>query len=203
MGSPESSVFAPKKKEPSPYEQVVADPGFKEWFKGSAVATSEGEPLVVFHSTLAKSFDGLTFKLNTEADDWNSYGIYFTSDRKASRDYYSSEYENTNDRYDRLLKTANPLEKLAVRKERKEYLERNEPNVKTFSTLLQIRNPLVLANHQELMNLSFSGVTREDLMKKFDGIIVRHDPNFTDQYIVFNPEQARIIPSDLELNKNN
>jgi hypothetical protein len=85
--------------------------------------------------------------------------------------------------------------------EKESFLRDHESIVKTFGCFLKIDNPLYLDNHQQLMDLYHSGTTREMLIKHYDGIIIKHDQNFTDQYIAFNPDQIYTLPSHIDLHQ--
>lgn len=183
------------------YGEIISNPEFKGWFEESKVVDGNGVPLVVFHSTSKKEFNG-NFKLNTESNDWLSWGIYFSSDRKATRDYFSQDYDDALWRYNK-ADNYPEHERRELLAEKESFLSNHEPVIKTFGCFLKINNPLYLDNHQQLMDLHYSGVTREVIQKKYDGIIIRHDPNFTDQFIVFNPDQIYTLPSDVELHKFN
>ncbi len=185
----------------SNYGDIIDSPEFKEWFGLSKVVNENNEPLLVFHSTLKKKFDG-DFKINTQSGDWLGWGIYFSSDRKATRDYFTQDYDDAMWRFNKADNyPEGEREQLLTEKEL--FMQQNEPVVKTFNCFLRIERPLYLDNHQQLMDFHYSGITRDVLMKEYDGIIVRHDPNFTDQFIVFNPNQIYTVPSDIELHRNN
>ncbi len=184
-------------KSSNPYENIIKSESFQKWFSGSVVVDENNEPLVVYHSSTIKNFDGIELKPDTQTDNWSSYGIYFSSDRSATRDFFKTDYEQSTERFKRLMRDPLLKEKDSIIKDRKEYVKKHEPIVKTFNSFLSIKKPLKLNNHQELMDLYYSGATREKLMEHYDGIIVKFDPNFTDQYIIFNPEQAMILPSNL------
>lgn len=183
----------------NPYNSIVESTDFREWFGSSKVIDHDNLPLLVFHSTLRKKFEG-DFKVNTQSKDWSGWGIYFSSDRKATRDYFSQDYDDSMWRFNKVDNyPENERKQLLAEKEL--FIEQNEPVIKTFNSFLRIEKPLYLNTHQELMDLHYSGVTREMLMQKYDGIIIRHDPNFTDQFIVFNPDQIYTVPSDIELHR--
>lgn len=183
----------------NPYYEIVSNPDFKKWFEGSQVIDEQGEPLVVFHSTLKKEFQG-DFKLNENATDWLSYGIFFSSDREATRDFFKQEYEDVQWRYNKIKTSGySEQEQSELLEEKKKFEDEYESTVKTFNCFLNIKNPLVLNNHQELMDLAYSGVTREKLMEHYDGIFIKHDFQFTDQYIVFDPENIKMLPSSIGL----
>ncbi len=177
------------------YKEIIETPEFKKWFSGSVVVDKKGDPLTAYHSTNIKNFQGQELKRNELATDWNSFGIYFSSDKEATRGFFESDYTDSKDRYEKLLKTASGEEKFIIKKDQKDFLNKYEPVIKTFSCFLKIEKPLVLDNHQQLMELSYSGVTYEMLKEKYDGIIVTHDSEFTDQYIVFNSDQIYMSPS--------
>ncbi len=191
------------KKEKNPYTSILESREFEEWFSRSVVKNQEGEPLLVFHSTTRKNWEGQDFQLNSKSDDWTSYGVFFSSDRKSSRDYFEQDYQDSLDRFDRLLERDLPIdERKVVMLEKTDYIENHDQIVKTFNCFLNIKNPLILDNHQQLMELSYSGVTREMIKEKYDGIIISHDSNFSDQYIALDPNQIWMLPSDLELHNN-
>jgi hypothetical protein len=171
------------------------DPDFEKWFKGSVVVDNNGRPLKVFHATTIKNFEGLNLK-SSEEGDWSSWGVYFSSDRKATVDYMKQNYIDSTDRFERLLSREDSENDL-ISKDRTEYLNNHESNVKTFSCFIKITKPLVLENHQQLMDLYYGGATKKQLEEQYDGIIVNHDSDFTDQYVVFNPDNIKILPSDI------
>ena len=176
------------------YSQIIETSEFKKWFSGSVVIDNKGNPLIVYHSTNVKTFEGQNLKRNEKAEDWNSFGIFFSSNRNATRDFFTQDYIDSRERFDRLLKYKSN-EMIDIKKEEKEFQNKYEKTTKTFSCFLSIKNPLILDNHQQLMELSYSGVTFELLKDKYDGIIVRHDSEFTDQYIVFESGQIYMLPS--------
>lgn len=176
------------------YKEVIETPEFKSWFSGSVVIDDKDNPLVVYHSTNIKNFKGQNLKRNNKTKDWNSFGMFFSSDKNATRDFFTQDYMDSKERFDRLLKY-NSDEMMDIQKDKQEFEEKYEPITKTFSCFLSIKNPLVLDNHLQLMDLSYSGVTFDLLKNSYDGIIIKHDSEFTDQYIVFHPEQIYILPS--------
>lgn len=172
------------------------DPDFEKWFEGSVVVDEEGNPLKVYHSTTVKNFDGLNLKSNEKSEDWSSWGIYFSSDRKATVDYMKQNYVDSTDRFERLLSRESSENDL-ISKDQTEYFKNHESSVKTFSCFIKITKPLILENHQQLMDLYHSGTTKKQLEEQYDGIIVNHDSDFTDQYVVFNPDNIKILPSNI------
>ena len=176
------------------YKEIMETPEFQKWFSGSVVIDDRGNPLVVYHSTNIKNFEGQNLKRNDKAKDWNSFGIFFSSDKDATRDFFTQDYIDSKERFDRLLKYKSD-EMIDIQKEKEEFQNKYEPVTKTFSCFLSIKNPLVLDNHQQLMDLSYSGVTFDLLKDKYDGIIVKHDSEFSDQYITFQSGQIHILPS--------
>lgn len=171
------------------------DIDFEKWFKGSVVVDENGKPLKVFHATAVKNFEGLNLMPSKEGD-WSSWGVYFSSDRKATVDYMKQDYIDSINRFERLLSEESSENDLIYR-DRTEYLNNHESNVKTFSCFIKITKPLVLENHQQLMDLYYGGATKKQLEEKYDGIIITHDSNFTDQYVVFNIDNIKILPSDV------
>jgi hypothetical protein len=183
------------------YKEIINSPEFKEWFNNSVIVDKHNTPLVTYHSTLIKNLEGTSLKRNETATDWNLYGIYFSSNREATERFFKELYENKQQNFDR-YKTV-PSERYSkeeLEKIEKEgtYFNHNEATVKTFNCFLKIENPLILENHSELMDLHYSGATRESLMNNYDGIIIKQDSDFTDQYIVFNSDQIYILPSILK-----
>lgn len=167
---------------------------FQSWFKDSVVVDQHGKPLKVFHASSVTNFDGLNLKLKDDGD-WSSWGVYFSSDRNATVNFMKQDHEDSVGRFDRLL-SEDSSEKDLISKEKEAYLKNRDSVIKTFPCFIKMTHPLILDNHQELMELYFSEVTKKDLEKKYDGIIIKHDNDFTDQYIVFNPDNIKILPSD-------
>ncbi len=176
------------------YKEIIETPEFQKWFSGSVVIDDKGNPLVVYHSTNIKNFEGQNLKRNEKAKKWNSFGIYFSSDKYATRNFFTQDYMDSKEILDRLLKYDSEETK-DIQKDKQEFEEKYEPITKTFSCFLSIKNPLLLDDHEELIELYYSGTTFDKLNEKYDGIIIKHDSEFTDQYIVFNPEQIYMLPS--------
>ncbi len=181
--------------EPKNEVEIEATPEFKKWFEGSVVVNDKKEPLPVYHTSLKKNFDGLHLKPG-DAEDWRSFGVYFSSDKNSTIKYYSQEYSDSVNRYNSLL-SQDISEKFVIDKEKRKYLNEFEDQPKTFTCYLSIKNPLILHNHDELMKLYFSGVTKEELKEKYDGIIIKYDNDFLDQYIAFDSNQIKILPSKI------
>ena len=115
------------------YKEIIETPEFKKWFSGSVVVDKKGDPLTVYHSTNIKNFQGQELKRNESATDWNSFGIYFSSDKEATRGFFESDYTDSKDRYEKLLKTTSGEEKFIIKKDQKDFLNKYEPVIKTFS----------------------------------------------------------------------
>jgi len=178
--------------------QMLKTEAFRKWFAGSVVTHKDNqEPLMVFHSTLKREFVGQNLKLNERADDWNSFGVYFSSSKKATIDFFNTQYRDDVERFERLL-IGEPEEKENILADKKRYLLENQSITKTFAAFIKIEQALELSNHEKLMELSWAGFKREDLINEHDGIIINHDSAFYDQYIVFKPENIVIIPSELD-----
>lgn len=157
------------------YWKILKTDAFQKWFKGSVVLHEDNqEPLMVFHSTLKKEFEGLNLKPNDIANSWLSLGVYFSS------------------YYERVIST---VEEYPINK------EGYEKKAKTFNAFIKLKNPLILNNHEELMDIYFSNknTSKQDFLKKgYDGIYVKYEDEYGDEYIVFNPEDILLIPSELK-----
>lgn len=206
FGQPKFEKTEKAEKNEYPYQEIIDTPEFQEWFKGSFVEDDNGNPLIVYHSTNRKEWEGQEFKNNDDDDSlWCSFGIYFSSDRESTRKFYSDSYVDQVERYERLLadKGASGDERKQIYRDQQEYLAKNEAAVKTFNCFLSIKNPLILNDQRELQELGFKGENRKSLAKKYDGIIVKNDLQFGPQYIAFDPKQIWMLPSDIELHRNN
>ena len=179
------------------YWKILKTDSFKKWFTDSvAVYKDNQEPLMVFHSTQKKQFKGTDLKLNEGADDWCSFGVYFSSSKEATINYYKNQYNDDMDRYGRLLKEDSP-EKGLIQAEKEKYTTENEDLVKTFGAFVKITKPLELTDHQQLMELHWAGFNRQELLNEYDGIIISYDPDFSNQYIVFKEENILTLSSEL------
>jgi len=179
------------------YWKILKTDSFKKWFEGSVVLYEDNhEPKTVFHSTLKKLFDGLNLKLNTESEGWCNLGIYFSSDRDSTIDYYNNEYKDSLDRFKGLLSQDND-EYNQILSDKNNYLKENEKQVKTFRAFIKIKKPLLLEKHEELVRLWMSGGAK-DVLAQYDGIIIRQDSDFSDQFIVFDPKNILLVPSVLK-----
>ena len=180
------------------YWKILKTESFKRWFGKSVVVYEDNqEPLMVFHSTQKKQFEGLNLKLNENTDDWCSFGVYFSSNKEATVNYYKNQYKEDIDRYKRLLKEDSPENDL-IKAEKERYVSENEDVVKTFGAFVRINKPLELADHQQLMDLHFAGFNRQELVNEYDGIIIEYDSDFSNQYIVFKPENILPLPSEIK-----
>ncbi len=178
--------------------QMIKTEAFKKWFIGSVVVHQDNqEPLMVFHSTLKREFVGQNLKINEKVDDWNSFGVYFSSNKQATINFYNTQYKDDVARFERLLKEE-VTERDNILADQKRYLEENQNTIKTFAAFIKIAQPLELSNHEKLMELSWAGLNREDLLNEHDGIIINHDVEFYDQYIVLKEADVLIIPSELK-----
>ena len=178
------------------YWKIIKTESFNSWFNGSvAVYEDNGEPMIVFHSTLKRDLIGTNLKPNEKVDDWNSYGVYFSSNKQATINYYENQYQDDIKRFERLLSEESG-EKENISKEREQYLKENEGKAKTFGAFVKIKKPLELENHEKLMELSWAGFNRQDLLNEHDGIIIKDDPDFYNQYIVFKSNDILTLPSE-------
>lgn len=180
------------------YWKMIKTESFAKWFQGSVVIHKDNkEPLLIFHSTLKREIIGENLRPNEKADDWNPYGVYFSSNKKATIDFYNTQYKDDIDRFKRLSKE-DSIDKDGVLSDKEEYMAENEGQVKTFGAFAKIEKPLKLEGHDELMEISWAGFNRQDLLKEYDGIIVNNDTDFSDQYIIFKEENILILPSVLD-----
>ena len=129
--------------------------------------------------------------------DWNSYGVYFSSNKQATVDFYKTQYEDDLSRYEKLLSEDLP-DKESVYLDQERYVLENEDKVKTFSAFVKITKPLKLRSHEELMETSWAGFSRQDLLKEYDGVVISQDSEFSDQYVVFETESILHLPSELK-----
>jgi hypothetical protein len=183
------------------YKQITDSLEFKSWFKDSVVIDNDGNPLLTYHSSTIKDFKGASLERNEAATNWNSYGIYFSSNRQITEAYFRESHEDKQKELDKYNSIPQEWRSKFDPKKINEitnYFNNNENVVKTFSCFLKIEHPLILNNHSELMNLHYSGTTRKSLMNDYDGIIIKHDSEFGDQYIVFSPDQIHMLPSILK-----
>lgn len=178
------------------YWKIINTESFQRWFNDSvAVYEDNSEPVMVFHSTLKRGFLGTNLKPNEKADDWNSYGVYFSSNKQTTVNYYENQYKDDIARFERLL-SEDSSEKESITIDKEIYLKENEGKVKTFGAFVKIKKPLELESHEKLMELSWAGFNRQDLLNEHDGITIKDDPDFFNQYIVFNSENILILPSE-------
>jgi|GEM_PF-2197332 len=182
------------------YWKMIKTAAFIKWFQESvAVHEDNKEPLMLFHSTLKREIVGSNLKLNEGTDDWNSFGIYFSSNKQATVDFYNNQYKDDIDRFEKLLcEDSTENENIILDKEK--YIAVNGDKVKTFNAFVKIQKPLKLNSHAELMEISWAGFNRQDLLKEHDGVIINNDSEFSefsDQYIVFKEENIVIVPSKL------
>ncbi len=183
------------------YEELINSLEFKNWFGNSVVVDETGKPLLTYHSSTIKNFEGTSLKRSKTTNNWNSYGIYFSSNRQKTEAHfreYHEDMQNELDKYNSIPQEWRSRFDPEKINELNDYFNSNENIVKTFSCFLKIEHPLILNNHSELMNLHYSGTTRESLMNDYDGIIIKHDSEFGDQYIVFSPDQIHMLPSILK-----
>lgn len=180
------------------YWKMLKVESFIKWFNNSmAVYEDNKEPLMLFHSTLKREIVGSNLKLNERANDWNSFGIYFLSNKQATIDFYNTQYKDDIERFDRLL-GEDSVEKEDIILDKERYIAENSDKVKTFNAFVKIQKPLKLSNHEELMEISWAGFNRQDLLKEHDGVVIDNDSEFSDQYIVFKEENILIIPSEID-----
>ena len=183
------------------YWKLIKTESFKKWFTDSvAVYEDNKEPLIVFHSTLKREFVGSNLKFNEDADDWRSFGIYFSSSKEATINYYKTQYEDDINRFERFLNRESD-EKELILLDKEKYMRENEDQVKTFDAFVKIQKPLELVDHQQLMEISRAGFSRQELLSKHDGIIVKYDSDFCNQYIVFKEENILVVPSEIDQSK--
>jgi len=179
------------------YWKMIKTEAFIKWFQESvAVYEDNKEPLMVFHSTLKREIVGSNLKLNEGADDWNSFGIYFSSNKQATVDFYNTQYKDDMERFEKLL-SEDSTEKEDIVLDKEKYIAENGDKVKTFGAFVKIQKPLKLNSHEELMEISWAGFNRQDLLKEYDGVVINNDSEFSDQYIVFKEENILIVPSKL------
>lgn len=180
------------------YWKILKTESFVKWFDDSiAVYEDNKEPLILFHSTLKREIVGLNLKLNEKANDWNSFGVYFSSNKQATIDFYNTQYKDDIERFKRLL-GEDSVEKEDIILEKNRYIEENSDRVKTFNAFVKIQKPLKLDNHEELMEISWAGFNRQDLLKEHDGIVISNDHEFSDQYIIFKEENILVVPSEID-----
>ena len=145
------------KAEIFPYQGILEDKRFQDWFSGSVVIDSEtGNPLPVYHATSVKKIEGDNLKLNNSSEDWSSYGIYFSSDLMATKEFFSELYRDSYERFNKKYKYFpsewSSKEDIQKKEEEAKYFEHNESLIKTFTCFLKIKKPLILDNHQNLMD---------------------------------------------------
>lgn len=180
------------------YWKIIKTESFKNWFNDSvAIYEDNKEPIIVYHSTLKRELSGINLKPNEKADDWNSYGVYFSSDKQATINYYENQYKDDAERFNRLL-SEDSSEKENIILDKEKYYRENEGNVKTFGAFVKIKKPLELESHEKLMELSWAGFNRQDLLNEHDGIVIKDDPDFFNQYIVFKSENIFTLPSEIK-----
>lgn len=180
------------------YWKILKTDSFKKWFNNSVTVYEDNkEPLIVFHSTLKRKITGLNLKLNKDTDDWNSYGVYFSSNQQATVDFYNTQYKDDIERFKKLLSEESE-EKEAILLDKEKYINENDGQVKTFAAFIKIEKPLELDGHEKLMELSWAGFSRDDLLKEHDGVVINNDSEFSDQYIVFKTENILHLPSELK-----
>ena len=179
------------------YWKMIKTEAFTKWFQDSVVVHEDNkEPLMLFHSTLKREIVGSNLKLNKRADDWNSFGVYFSSNKQTTIDFYNNQYKDDMERFEKLL-SEDSAEKDDIVLDKEKYITENESKVKTFGAFVKIEKPLKLNSHEELMEISWAGFDRQDLLKEHDGVDINNDSEFFDQYIVFKEENILIVPSEL------
>lgn len=171
------------------YQEIILDPEFKKWFGDSKVVDAQGLPLAVFHSTNRKEIVG-DLSPQEESLKWSSFGVYFSSDRKRTRNFCIQNY--------------NDIMNYSSEQYQKIFLSKNDNITKTFNCFIKIEKPLILENHEDLVSLSKNGETRESLMSRYDGIIVKekNSLDFPDQYIVFEEKNIKTLPSSIDLHND-
>jgi len=180
------------------YWKIIKTEAFVKWFQGSvAVYEDNKEPLMLFHSTLKREIVGSSLKINEKVDDWNSFGIYFSSNKQATIDFYNTQHKDNIERFERLLRE-DSIEKEDIILDKERYISENSDKVKTFCAFAKIEKPLKLNSHEELMEISWAGFNRQDLLREYDGVIINNDSEFSDQYIIFKEENILIIPSKID-----
>jgi hypothetical protein len=180
------------------YWKILKTDSFVKWFNGSvAVHEDNKEPLMLFHSTLKREIVGSNLKLNERVNDWNSFGVYFSSNKQATIGFYNTQYKDDIKRFERLL-GEDSVEKEDIILDKEKYIIENSNEVKTFNAFVKIQKPLKLNNHEELMEISWAGFNRQDLLKEHDGAVINNDSEFSDQYIVFKEENILVVPSEID-----
>lgn len=144
-------------------------PAFKAWFGDSKVVDADGNPLVVYHGSVAKGvteFD--TSRVTARTSKGDTPGTYFTSDPKAAYNY-TREFG----------------------------AKAGTPRGEVVPAYLKIENPLnTTADIKRLrkQGLSFGDAKRkalESLTPENDGIIFDGDGVNAPEFVVFKPTQIK------------
>lgn len=165
------------------FEQFNND-GLSEWFGDSKVVDSDGNPLLVYHGT-ANKFD--TFDKSKIGDNYiysEDSGFFFTIKEQSAKNYARLHSGGFNDPDKKgyvmsaYLKIVNPL-----------YIKTNSESYPPADYFDK--------NRGDIMEEVNQSDTREDWgdlyeHERFDGIIIKGTRN-DDLYIVFEPEQIKII----------
>lgn len=131
--------------------KMARTPSFKKWFgdwqnnpeqSSKVVDKKTGEPLVVYHATVSEiEREGLEPPVYLEENkerhgSWTNKVLYFTSEPEIAK-YFAENKQKGDDLYDdkgKIIKTP-------------------ELPVHLFSSFINIKNPIIVSDHIDLMNL--------------------------------------------------
>lgn len=166
-GLEQLGVAAPEA--PAFQRRQTTTPEFTRWFGDSKVVDENGEPLVVYHGSVAKGvtvFD--TTRITTRSARGDVAGTYFTSDERAAGNFTRP--------FGATVRT---------------------PRGEVVAAYLKIENPLNTTNaikRYRKQGMSFGDAKRkalEALTSEHDGIIFDGDGINPSEYVVFKPTQIK------------
>ncbi len=192
------------------YWKIVRTPSFKQWFGNSVVRDENGEPKIVYRSSIAKNFNisnGVTFKSNAQSWQENHFGTFFTSNRKKSIDFFKERYRDNigwhyNPKYDGTISEYETKRKAEIA----EFLEVNEEQVKTWAAFIRLEHPYVerglgggtpsIGDFKVRLNQNVEAFL-EELRSNHDGLYLPHSSDYGDEYAVIKSENIFILSSDI------
>lgn len=190
--------------------KIVRTPSFKEWFANSVVKDENGEPKVVYRSSLLKNFDiSNSFKPHAQSWQGDHFGTFFTSDRKNSVRWFETHY---NDNTEHKKYSHESEDKFLINKE--EFLKHSEKQVKVFTAFIKLENPYIekgyFAGRLNEAVVSIGDFTNrftegkeqflEELRNNHDGLYLPSSSDYGDEYAVLKTENIFILPSDISSN---
>lgn len=184
------------------YWKIIRTPAFKKWFGDSVVKDENGEPKVVYRSSLLKNFDiSNPFQPNAQTWQENHYGTFFTSSRERSIQWFETSYKDNAEYKDY------HGDKDVFLARRDEFLKDHEKQVKVFSAFIKLEHPYIEKGY---FNQGRSNPSIGDFKNRFikggdeflktlegnDGLYMPVSSDYDDEYAVLNTENIFILPSD-------